>query len=1012
MINRLRQRLILPLLCLVGWCAALGSTHAQVVQTPRSVWTPPRLIINAPNLQPVVLDAVKLDTEVHGTEALTRLELRFVNPNGRILEGELQFPLLAGQSVIGMAMDVNGVLREAVPVDKAKGQEVFEDVIRQRIDPALLEKTQGNNFKLRVYPIPANGTKRVVLRILETLPLRSGHIVLRLPLNYADKLAHLDLTLKVFSADVPQASLGSQTGVLTFARQGAVYEARLQRENFVQRDLLEVRVPAPSSATVTTQRFNGQTYFRVALPAPAAKPSQRTLPKHVALYWDASASGLERDQAREFALLDAYFKAMGQGSVTLVTFRDVVEKPQTFTIEGGNWSRLKAQLTQTPFDGATRYGGLPKVAGAGEALLVSDGINNYGKEALPALGMPVFAVSSVVSADAAALQSMAERSGGRLIDLQRLTPKEAVAQLLNDGVQMADVGGVGVSQLVQESRWPQDGRFMLAGVVAPGGGTLQVQLHTPGTPALRTVEIAVPAPTADAPSSALAALTWARLKLAELDGDYTLKRGEIRRLGQLFRLPTRETSLIILDRAEDYARHDVEAPPELAVEVARLKAMGVSNRDADRGRHLERIATQFQAKVTWWQRDFADEARALAERKDRDAKTPTNRPDIPINSSNPRSIRSKWEGRVALARSRNEESLEAPPLAFVPPPDVAPIQSAATPPPPMPSPISTATFAARTVEVRGSPAAAPGQVTAGIALQKWTPDAPYIRRLKEAEPNQIYAIYLDERPTWRNSSAFYLDVADLLTDTGQTALALRVLSNIAEMNLENRHLLRILAYRLMQVKEPKLAIAVLEKVRDLAPNEPQSHRDLGLAFAANQQAQKAVDALWEVVSTPWPRSFPDMPLIALAELNALIATADDKPDTSRIDPRLLNNLPLDLRVTLSWDADNSDMDLHVTDPNGEEASFRNPLTVQGGRMSPDNTMGYGPEEFSLKKAKPGKYMVRANFYGHRQQVVAGATTLQLKLQTGFGTPKQQEKIVTLRLQGQASMVTVGEFEVK
>ena len=81
-------------------------------------------------------------------------------------------------------------------------------------------------------------------------------------------------------------------------------------------------------------------------------------------------------------------------------------------------------------------------------------------------------------------------------------------------------------------------------------------------------------------------------------------------------------------------------------------------------------------------------------------------------------------------------------------------------------------------------------------------------------------------------------------------------------------------------------------------------------------------------------------------------------------------------------------------------------------MSQDFTGGYGPEEFALRRAKPGKYIVQAQFYGHRQQIVAGATTLQLTLATQFGTKAVQEKAVTLRLKGQSELVTVGEFEVK
>ena len=51
-------------------------------------------------------------------------------------------------------------------------------------------------------------------------------------------------------------------------------------------------------------------------------------------------------------------------------------------------------------------------------------------------------------------------------------------------------------------------------------------------------------------------------------------------------------------------------------------------------------------------------------------------------------------------------------------------------------------------------------------------------------------------------------------------------------------------------------------------------------------------------------------------------------------------------------------------------------------------------------------------FRHRQQIVAGATTLQVKLTTGFGTPRSEEKIVTLRLKGASEVIHVGEFEIR
>ena len=67
------------------------------------------------------------------------------------------------------------------------------------------------------------------------------------------------------------------------------------------------------------------------------------------------------------------------------------------------------------------------------------------------------------------------------------------------------------------------------------------------------------------------------------------------------------------------------------------------------------------------------------------------------------------------------------------------------------------------------------------------------------------------------------------------------------MALENRHVLRLIAYRLLQAQQLELAIPLLRQVLALSPDEPQSSRDLGLALARQGHAQAAVDRLWDVL---------------------------------------------------------------------------------------------------------------------------------------------------------------------
>ena len=147
-------------------------------------------------------------------------------------------------------------------------------------------------------------------------------------------------------------------------------------------------------------------------------------------------------------------------------------------------------------------------------------------------------------------------------------------------------------------------------------------------------------------------------------------------------------------------------------------------------------------------------------------------------------------------------------------------------------------------------------------------------------------------------------MSDFFLEKKQPVLALRILSNVAEMELENPQLLRILGYRLMQIGRPKLAVAVFEEVLKMREEEPQSYRDL-LALAADKQHQRAVDLLRQVVEGKWNGRFPEIELTALNEMNAIIATSGKELAAGNLDKRLLKNLPVDARVILTWDADNT-----------------------------------------------------------------------------------------------------------
>jgi hypothetical protein len=65
-------------------------------------------------------------------------------------------------------MDVNGVRRSGVVVPVGRARAAYEAIVRQRVDPGILEiDKETNEFRTRVFPIPANGHKRVWMTTMQ-----------------------------------------------------------------------------------------------------------------------------------------------------------------------------------------------------------------------------------------------------------------------------------------------------------------------------------------------------------------------------------------------------------------------------------------------------------------------------------------------------------------------------------------------------------------------------------------------------------------------------------------------------------------------------------------------------------------------------------------------------------------------------------------------------------------------------------------------------------------------------
>ena len=341
--------------------------------------------------------------------------------------------------------------------------------------------------------------------------------------------------------------------------------------------------------------------------------------------------------------------------------------------------------------------------------------------------------------------------------------------------------------------------------------------------------------------------------------------------------------------------------------------------------------------------------------------------------------------------------------------------------------------------------------TATITLKPWNPDTPYLKAM-DANPEDAYNIYLKERKTYADSPAFYLDCAgwflkqkpsfgkeqpsksEIISIACTIEIAERIITNLAEFKLENPALWRTMGWRLREAKRYSLAIHCFRKVLTLRGEEGQSYRDLALVLmeegkARAMTAPTAAKPLLEEAMTLFKRAAFDLhgrksgrrgndfqvAIIALEELNGLIAWIEahewpegECPAIPTFDAAYRRDLPVSLRIVMSWDADQTDIDIHVLEPNGEEAFYQNRRTAEGGFVSEDVTTGYGPEEYLKKDLERGTYKILSNYFSSHQTALTGATVITVTLYTDWGTAKEKQRTMTLRLNKPKEKHLIGE----
>ncbi|UCC49216.1 MAG: VWA domain-containing protein, partial [Gemmatimonadota bacterium] len=115
--------------------------------------------------------------------ATTSIDQVFENRTGREQEATYIFPLPHGAAVREFTLYDQGHPLHAELLNREKAREIYESIVRKRRDPALLEYIGRDTYRVRVFPIPAKGTKRIQMEYTELLRYDSGIVSYTYPLS-------------------------------------------------------------------------------------------------------------------------------------------------------------------------------------------------------------------------------------------------------------------------------------------------------------------------------------------------------------------------------------------------------------------------------------------------------------------------------------------------------------------------------------------------------------------------------------------------------------------------------------------------------------------------------------------------------------------------------------------------------------------------------------------------------------------------------------------------------------
>lgn len=288
--------------------ANLAQAQVVIIDHGARIIRPP--VVNRPAPPPSFYKVRSVDMNVTVKDQIATVQLSqvFQNVSSQVLEAQLLFPMPENAAVSQLTLLVDGKELVGKLMKKDEARAIYESIVRQRKDPALLEYLGQGLFQTSVFPVPPQAERKVEIRYQQLLRSESGLTDLLLPIGTHKHSHHpiesLNVTVRVETTE-PLKAVYSPTHTIELARPDSTHAVCKLTLNHVSnpddfRLLFGTERGAVGMSVLSYRPKDSEDGYFLMLATPDVRPDAKPLPKTCVFVIDRSGSmtGQKFEQAR------------------------------------------------------------------------------------------------------------------------------------------------------------------------------------------------------------------------------------------------------------------------------------------------------------------------------------------------------------------------------------------------------------------------------------------------------------------------------------------------------------------------------------------------------------------------------------------------------------------------------------------------------------------------------------------------------------------------------------------